>query len=240
MEITSKTCKQCCGPRQPPRRKFCSQKCAMKWRYWQDPEIARAKARKWREINPAAHKLHVHRAKQKNAAAIKEQSAEWRERNRENLRDRAQIFHYQTRAKTPWKHILRSRFRDALKRGIPFELTPEWAAKRWTGCCELSGVPFDLTRTVVGFYSPSIDRIEPAKGYLPNNCRFVLFSVNGFKSVGNDADVIKVARAIITTAELKSAPGQVIAIEAGRGLGADDVVAHDHHALLPDLPQRHK
>jgi hypothetical protein len=234
MNVTSKLCLQCSEPIGPERRKFCSQKCALKWhnaqipwsekpgrnaanlrakeRYWQDPEVARAKARKWRELNPDGHKLHIHRAKQKNAVAIKEQSAGWRERNRENLRDRAQIFYYQTRDKTPWKHILRSRFRDALKRGIPFELTPEWAAARWTGCCEMSGIPFDLTRTVVGFYSPSIDKIDASKGYLPDNCRFVLFSVNGFKSVGTDSDVLLVAQAIVS-AGLKSTPEQIVAMK---------------------------
>lgn len=93
---------------------------------------------------------------------------------------------------------MRSRYRDALKRGIPFELTPEWAKARWTGRCELSDIPFDLTRSVVGFYSPSIDKIDAKLGYLPDNCRFVLFSINAFKNNGTDEDVFAAARAILS------------------------------------------
>lgn len=166
-------------------------------RYWEDPEAARERMQKWRDEHPEMHQVHWRSNKVRNAIAIKEQSFQWRERNRENLRDRAKLFHHETRSKTPWKHILRSRFRDALKKGIPFELTAEWAAARWTGYCELSGIPFDLTNTVVGFYSPSIDKIDPEEGYLPDNCRFVLFSVNGFKSVGTDDDVLSVALALV-------------------------------------------
>jgi len=233
MNVTSKLCLQCSEPIGPNRRKFCSQKCALKWhnaqipwsenpkraeynarakkRYWEDPEAARAKVQKWRDLNPDMQKAIERSNRVRNAKAIMQQSAQWRERNRENLRNRAKLFHEQTRAKTPWKHILRSRFRDALARGMPFELTSEWAAARWTGRCELSGIPFDLTRTVVGFYSPSIDKIDPDKGYLPDNCRFVLFSVNGFKSNGTDLDVIRTAKAIVAISE--RCPLEVISME---------------------------
>lgn len=219
MSVTTKLCLQCSNPIGPERRKFCSQKCALKWhnaqipwsekpgraaanarakdRYWQDPEVARAKMRKWRERNPRAHEIIVKRAKVKNAAAIKQQSAEWRERNREHLRVRSSALYYETREKTPWKDIVRSAFRRALAKDLPFDLTADWAKARWTGCCEITGIPFVLTNTTSGFYSPSIDRIEASKGYTQDNCRFALFSVNSFKGPGTDEDMLSVAKAIV-------------------------------------------
>jgi hypothetical protein len=216
---TSKLCLQCPAPLVPGRRKFCSHKCAMNWhnerqvwseradrerhnarkknRYWEDPEAARARMQKWRDEHPDMQKVIERRNRVENAEAIKQQSAEWRERNREHLRDRAQLFHLQTRQKTPWKDILRSAFRRALEKGLPFDLTPEWAASRWTGQCEVTDIPFTLTNTKSGFYSPSIDKIEPLKGYVQGNCRFVLFSVNSFKGPGTDEDMLVVARAIM-------------------------------------------
>lgn len=219
MNVTSKLCQQCSQPIGPERRKFCSQKCALKWhnaqipwsekpgrnaanarardRYWQDPEVMRAKQRKWRERNPESHMIHIRQAKLKNAEAIKQQSAEWRARNREHLKERSALLYYQTREKTPWKAIVRSAFRRAMEKGLEFNLTVEWAKARWTGFCEVTGIPFVLTNTKSGFYSPSIDRIEASKGYTQNNCRFALFSVNSFKGPGTDEDMRYVAQFLL-------------------------------------------
>lgn len=220
------TCKQCDGPLPPFRKKFCSQKCGQDWhnarQVWADrpdrelhnarkaadPAKNAERARKWRAANPEAQKAIEQRTRTRYAAEIRERAKHWRDENREHLRERSLLYHRQTRANTPWKHILRSRFRDALKRNIPFELTPQWAAARWTGRCELTGIPFDLTRNVVGFYSPSIDKIDPGKGYLPDNSRFILSSVNSFKGAATDFDMINAAKALISL--LKLAPGEVV------------------------------
>lgn len=47
------------------------------------------------------------------------------------------------------------------------------------------------------FFSPSIDRIVPALGYTPENCRFILWAVNAFKHDGTDDDMYRVAEALI-------------------------------------------
>lgn len=202
------------------------------------PERQAERMRAWRARNPEAQKAIEHRRAALHAKDIALQGAAWREKHRDHLRERGVALHYQTRILTPWKHILRSRYRDALKRGIPFELTPEWAAARWTGRCELSGIPFDLKRNVSGFYSPSIDKIKPELGYLPDNSRFVLFAINAFKNNGTDEDVFTACRLILS--QLERGPAQVKSPEPRRGLSGEDVVADDHHALLPDLAQRHE
>lgn len=85
----------------------------------------------------------------------------------------------------------------AERKQVPFSLTPEWAAARWTGRCELTGIPFVIARQFGGFFSPSFDRIEASKGYVEGNVRVILFAVNALKGRGTDADMMLVAKALI-------------------------------------------
>ena len=63
--------------------------------------------------------------------------------------------------------------------GVPFSDKIEApAAAAWKrGTCEVSGIPFSGTGGQSPF-SMSIDRIEPQKGYVPGNVRFVCWWVN--------------------------------------------------------------
>lgn len=103
----------------------------------------------------------------------------------------------QARLNTPWWRLLYAAEGRAKKRGIPFTLTPEWAEANWTGKCETSGLDFFISTGVRrGCFSPSIDQIEPKKGYTPENSRFVLWAINAMKDVGSYEDVILIAKAI--------------------------------------------
>ena len=104
------------------------------------------------------------------------------------------------RKRVPWSVLLKAAEWRARKKGIPFELTNEWAAERWTGFCEVTGIPFvikDRGEPGPKFWSPSIDQITPRAGYTPANCRFVLWAVNAFKGDGTDADMMLVAECIL-------------------------------------------
>jgi len=87
----------------------------------------------------------------------------------------------------------------ARRKGVPFSLTAEWAISRYTGACELTGIPFVIGQRGSGPkpYSPSIDRIVPSLGYTPGNCRFILWAVNALKHIGTDADMLFIARALV-------------------------------------------
>jgi hypothetical protein len=80
----------------------------------------------------------------------------------------------------------------------------EWAEKTYTGVCALTGLPFiNSAQAIAGKsggrpYSPSIDRINPLKGYTQDNCRFVLFAVNSFKGTMSDPEMYHIARALIS------------------------------------------
>ena len=104
------------------------------------------------------------------------------------------------------------------KTPVPFDLTIEWALERWTGRCEITGLPFEV-RKVGGPnpFSPSIDRINADNGYTQDNCRFVLFGINALKGNGSDEDVAGIAHALasrlcvqIHIGDLQSQLGDVV------------------------------
>ena len=107
------------------------------------------------------------------------------------------------RVRLPWRQLIKGASERARKKGLPFSLTPEWAEKTWTGVCAVTGIPFRLGLREPGpkTFSPSIDRIVPSLGYIPENCRFVLWAVNAFKYDGTDEDMISIARDIIEFAD---------------------------------------
>src|SRR5882672_6125195 len=102
--------------------------------------------------------------------------------------------------KRPWRYVFQARRLDAAKRNIEFTLTDEWCALQWTGRCELTGIQFERNpKKARGPYpfSCSLDRIEANKGYTPDNCRFILFGCNSAKGSGSDADLYRIALALI-------------------------------------------
>lgn len=88
----------------------------------------------------------------------------------------------------------------AVKRGVPFNIPPGTTralAERCGGRCELSGIEFRTTTTgVCSVYSPSLDRIDPAQGYVPGNLRLILNGLNALKGDGTDEDVLTICNAV--------------------------------------------
>lgn len=99
------------------------------------------------------------------------------------------------RKRRPWISSFICTRRRAKKLGVKYELTLKWADSVYTGVCSLTGLPFVVGK--VNPYTHTIDRVIPADGYTPNNCRFVLFAVNAMKGNGSDVDVIKIAKALV-------------------------------------------
>ena len=192
-----------CGaqPIDPARPPYCSKLClkragTKRWREARGPEYAREYGKRWRAANPEKQRETNRRNYQRNRAARIAYQCKYAKEHREVRQRQAQAARKTSGYLGPiW--LARAR---AEKLKLPFNLTKEWGRARWTARCELTGLPFLFTRGAgPRMYSPTIDRVIPELGYVQSNCRFVLHAVNALKSTGTDAEMLKIAEAIVRT-----------------------------------------
>jgi hypothetical protein len=183
MTLPDSTCLLCGTPYRKKKRnqKYCSPQCQQK---------------AWPILNRTLHnQRHLSR----------------RHTNPEWYRKKEPMYYRTYRAKAlsskPWKYLLQSRRLDAVKRSLVYELSDEWAIARWTGHCEISGLPFSKQGEGTGPHpmSPSIDRTDQSIGYTQNNCRFILWAINGMRGRGTDETMYMIAKAIVARMDINTA-----------------------------------
>lgn len=176
---------------------YCCRTCInQKARAWEKANRARVNAK-----NREKYASNVEAARLKRAAyyqANKEKwqgyHRDWADRNRNDPARRAK------RTVT----FARSRAR---KLGVPFDLDQDFLVERFEkGVCEVTGIPLvfscgDDGSKKVHPYSPSLDRIEPGKGYTKNNVRVVAYIYNIARSEYSDEQVLAFARALVASAD---------------------------------------
>lgn len=194
----------------------------------------RVKARNWRAKNPEQQKALERRNRLKHRDVINERQRAWHHSNKERQNEKRMVhyranqehadarrkaYYYAhhdeqkenqkvrtqiARVTVPWEVSVDRAKRRAQKYGVPFDLTNDWAKARWTGFCEVSGLPFRVGLRGNGpkIFSPSVDQIIPKAGYTMDNCRFVIWAVNALKHDGTDEDMIAVATAVAERANL--------------------------------------
>ncbi len=104
------------------------------------------------------------------------------------------------RIKNPWHDLFRAARYRSKKSGLDFNLTRDWCRESWTGVCSLTGIPFDTGPKVgrgMRWNSPSLDRIDPTKGYTIGNVRWIIWSLNAMKGLADDATIMRVARSLL-------------------------------------------
>ena len=143
------------------------------------------------------------RSRAKNRLRYNKMSLDWHRNNRDRILKRRRddyVAHPLPGHSTKvWYSLLEGARRRAKKRGIECTIDGPWLAARWTGKCELTGIEFRGGNLKSGPSprSPSIDRIDREKGYIPGNCRVILFGVNALKGCGTDEEMRHIARALI-------------------------------------------
>ena len=85
------------------------------------------------------------------------------------------------------------------------DLDREWIAERIRpGACQVTGIPFEFVlgnRADENLWTPSVDKIDPERGYTRNNCRVVVTLYNRAKQVWTDEDVRRLANAVCVKEE---------------------------------------
>ncbi len=132
--------------------------------------------RKWRALNPEKVKAAQKKIDDKRKDCPKRKASR-------RLQYKKRETSTSGRAYTLWRT---SKYR-AKKNGIKYDLDRDWFEQKLIiGRCEVSGVKFDMKQTEGRYHnprSPSIDKINPKKGYVKSNCQVVLHAVNQAKGV---------------------------------------------------------
>jgi len=82
----------------------------------------------------------------------------------------------------------------AIKKEIPFNITIDYVESILTDTCPIYGTEFKFSGNgQMQPTSPSLDRIDPAKGYVEGNVVVISCKANNIKSAYKAADLYKVA-----------------------------------------------
>jgi hypothetical protein len=97
------------------------------------------------------------------------------------------------------KRLLMNKRRECIKKNISFDLDEQWYYDRLEVGCALTGLTFKLDSSgKVDSKSPTVDRIDPDKGYIKTNCRMILHCLNAFKGAYTDETMYDIATLLIS------------------------------------------
>jgi len=160
------------------------------WRQWRskyDPEYKPMMARKmaeYRAKNPVKIQKNRRDMYKRNPEHFKKRSKEaWHadvEQSREALRERL--------VQAPWKMMASASRSRAKKEGLPHDLTPDYIKSIWPADnkCPIFGTEFKKARLGESRdASASLERIDPAKGYVQGNIIIVSLKANRMKNNGS-------------------------------------------------------
>ena len=151
--------------------------------------------REWRKRNPNYSRLRHTRSPEAKAASAT------RRKTREALQHKFGVDLY------AYASMLVSGAKArAKKRSLEFNLTVDWLLERLArGVCEVTGLPFvpsigtGQQRSFLNPWAPSLDRIENSRGYTTDNVQVVVSIYNIAKGEHTDADVFRMAEALVRT-----------------------------------------
>lgn len=90
--------------------------------------------------------------------------------------------------------------RRAKKNGREYTLPKYWGADKYTfqeGYCAISGILMRKPIRTWDPYGPSIDRIDSAMGYTPENCQLTTFAVNRAKNQMSHEELLEFCEGVV-------------------------------------------
>lgn len=126
-------------------------------------------------------KNYLKEYRRNNKERIKQLNQDWRKNNRLYCRE----YKYDNYAtiKGRIQDLIKSAKKRAKKKSIEFNIDIEWLTlqfEKQNNRCALTNIEFYIPteRNIKNPFSPSLDRIDPTKGYTKNNVRVVCYIVN--------------------------------------------------------------
>lgn len=140
---------------------------------------------------------------------VRAYQAKWRQKNPELVKT-----YYARYVNKTYYNTLEGRATYLLKRakirakekGWEFDLTRDWVLQRLKkGVCEVTGLPFDLSKQDESLrhnpFAPSLDRIDPSRGYTKDNVQVVIWAYNAAKNEFGEYVLRAIAEALVSRDE---------------------------------------
>lgn len=125
----------------------------------------------------------------------REYMREYRANNREKVRAYGREFNKRKRVTNPEVFMLTNARTRAKKRCEPCTITLSDIAI--PQACPILGMPLAVNTGVLGPDSPSLDRRDPALGYVPGNVWVISHRANSMKNDASPAELVLFANAIL-------------------------------------------
>lgn len=164
----------------------------------------RIKAENRRQFHGAALREYDRQRYKENREAIRAKRAADYAVNKGGVRTAAIAYQARRYGSGCMRYRMRSAINSARARcklrGIPFALSEEDVGTPTH--CAVTGIEFNMTSSRYrNIFQPSLDRFDPKLGYVKGNVRVICHGYNLAKHTGTDADVLKLARAIVAMAD---------------------------------------
>jgi len=103
-------------------------------------------------------------------------------------------------------NLYHSALKRAKKAQLALDLTPSWILERLWYPCPRTGLAFASPTTTTGRvpHSPSLDRIDPRKGYTKRNVQVVAWWYNQAKGEYTDEEVLHLCRLVVKKHTMKA------------------------------------
>lgn len=103
---------------------------------------------------------------------------------RDNFNAYSRSVYHKIASDRPWQHSATRCRQRAKKSGIECTIDADYLKSIWNDVCPILGIPLIVSKGKQNDNSPSVDRIDPSKGYVPGNVVVISSRANTIKSYG--------------------------------------------------------
>lgn len=155
----------------------------------------------WQANNPEKWREYKRAYYAKNKAAIASKKASWAKANRDRIndarREKNAAWYHENKERLAPNELLRAAKRRAKASGIEFSITLDDVVI--PAVCPLLGVPLKRGDGRIGPSSPSLDRRDNSKGYVPGNVWVISYRANAAKGDLTADELIQIGQRLKAT-----------------------------------------
>lgn len=122
---------------------------------------------------------------QRNLEAEREKRRLYVQQNKDNRVEYNRQWEGLNHSKRPWVRAYHSCKQRAKLKDAPFDLTVEYVESIWNQYCPVLGIEMSCGKNKQTDNSPSLDRIDPTKGYVQGNVEVISLKANRMKNNGS-------------------------------------------------------